>query len=171
MEKLTSFNRYVAEDAYQNYVFNLHKQMMELDNKYFKYTSVDTVLDTIPDKKCKLFVEKPVDDPEEDDTIVPRESPKTLPTGHDVLTRLVHEADYKALDYKGQKAVVQLFSELSDAHDNLSKVAKSISKLGTITSPEQFGFIYESSPSDHLFNLRLQPTYVHPVTSVSHQKD
>ena len=65
-------NRYVVEDAYQNYVFNLHKQMMELDNKYFKYASVDTVLDTIPDKKCKLFVEKPVDDPEADDTIVPR---------------------------------------------------------------------------------------------------
>ena len=114
---------------------------MELDNKYFKYASVDTVLDTIPDKKCKLFVEKPADDPEADDTIVPRESPKILPTGHDVLTKLVHEADHKALDDKGQKVVVQLFSELSDAHDNLSKVAKSISKLGTITSPEQFGFI------------------------------
>ena len=61
--------------------------------------------------------------------------------GHDVLKRLVHEVDHKALDDKGQKVVVQLFSELSDVHDNLSKVAKSISKLGTITSPEQFCFI------------------------------
>ena len=119
--------------------------MMELDNKYFKYASVESVLDTIPDKKFKLFVEKPVDDPEADDTIVPRESPKTLPMGHDVLMRLVHEADHKALDDKGQEVVVQLFSELSDAHDNLSKVAKSISKLGTITSPEQFGFILKLS--------------------------
>ena len=25
MENISSFNRYVAEDAYQNYVFNLHK--------------------------------------------------------------------------------------------------------------------------------------------------
>ena len=141
MEKILSFDRYAVEDAYQNYIFNLHKQIMELDNKYFKYTSVDTVLDTIPDKKCKLFVEKPVDDPEADDTIVPRESPKTLPTGHDVLMRLVHKADHKALDDKGLKVVVQLFSELSDAHDNLSKVAKSKSKLGTITSPEPFGLI------------------------------
>ena len=87
MEKITSFNRYAVEDTYQNYVFNLHKWMMELDNKYFKYASVNTVLDTIPDKKCKLFVEKLVDDPEADDTIVPRESLKTLPTGHNVLTR------------------------------------------------------------------------------------
>ena len=87
---------------------------MENDNKYFKYASVDTVLDTIPNKKCRLFVEKPVNDPEADDTIVPRELPKTLPTGHDILTWLVHE-------------VVQLFSELSDAHDSLPNVAKSIS--------------------------------------------
>ena len=105
MENISCFNRYAAEDAYQNYVFSLHKQMMELDNKYFKYASVDTMLDTIPDKKCKLFVEKLVDDPEADDTIVPRELPKTLPTGH-VLTRLVHEVDHKALDDKGQKVVV-----------------------------------------------------------------
>ena len=55
--------------------------------------------------------------------------------------RLVHEADHKALDDKDQKVVVQLFPELNDAHDNLSKVAKSISKLGKKTSPEQFGFI------------------------------
>ena len=79
MENISSSSRYVVEDAYQNYVFNLHKQMMELDNKYFKYTSVDTVLDAIPDKKCKLFLEKLVDDPEADDTIVPRELPETLP--------------------------------------------------------------------------------------------
>ena len=138
---MCSWKTYAAEDAYQNYVFNLHKRMMELDNKYFKYTSVDTVLDTIPDKKCKLFLEKPVDDPEANDTIVPRDAPKTLPTGHSVLTRLVYEADHKALDDKGQKVVVQLFSELSNTHDNLSKAAKSISKLGKIASPEQFGFI------------------------------
>ena len=147
--------------------------MMDIENKYFKYTSVETVLDTIPDKKCKLFVEKLVDDPEADDTIVPRELPKTLPMGHDILMRLVHEADHKALDDKGQKVVVQLFSELSDAHDSLSKVAKFISKLGTITSPEQFGFILKlaiqpliqlkvpphlCSPSDlHFSSERLNP--------------
>ena len=103
MENISSFNRNASEDAYQNYVFSLHKQMMELDKKYFNYASVDTVLDTIPDKKCKLFLEKLVDDPEADDTIILRELPKTLPTGHDILTRLVHEVDHKELDDKGQK--------------------------------------------------------------------
>ena len=58
MESISSFNRY-AQNAYLIYVFKLHKCMMELDHKYFKYASVDTVLDTIPDKRCKLFVEKP----------------------------------------------------------------------------------------------------------------
>ena len=107
MESISSFNRYAQEDAYPSYVFKLHKQMIELDHKYFKYASIDTVLDTIPDKQCNLFVEKPVDDTE--DTIEHRESPNTLPTGHDVLTRLVHKANHKALDDAGQKVVVELF--------------------------------------------------------------
>ena len=110
---------------------------MELDHKCFKYTSVPTVLDTIPDKWYKLFVEKPADDTE--DTIQQRQSQNTLPTGHNVLTRLVHEASHKALDDTRHK--VELFSQLADAHDNLSKVAKLISKLGQITNPEQFSFV------------------------------
>ena len=139
MESISSFNRYAQEDAYPSYVFRLHKHMMELEHKYFKYASVDTALDTIPDKWCKLFVEKPPDDTE--DTIQQRQSQNTLPTGHNILTRLVHEANHKALDDAGQKVVVQLFSQLSDGHDNLSKVTKSISKLGQITNPEQFSFV------------------------------
>ena len=131
MESISSFNRYAQEDVYPTYVFKLHKRMMELDRKY---ASVDTVLDTIPDKQCKIFVEKPADNTE--DTIQQRQSQNTLPTGHDVLTRLVHEANHKALDDASQKVVVELFSQLSDTHDNLSKVTKSISKLGQITNPE-----------------------------------
>ena len=41
----------------------------------------------------------------------------------------------------GEKVVVELFSQLSDAHDNLPKVTKSISKLGQITNLEQFSFV------------------------------
>ena len=83
METISSFNRYAQEDVYPIYVFKLRKLMMELDHKYFKYASVDTVLDTIPDKSCKIFVEKSADDTE--DTIQQRQSQNTLPTGHDVL--------------------------------------------------------------------------------------
>ena len=99
MESISSFNRYAQEDAYPTYVFKLHKRMMKLDHKYFKYTSVNTVLDTIPDKQCK-----PADDSE--DTIQQRQSQNTLPTGQDILTRLVHEANHKALDDAKQKVVV-----------------------------------------------------------------
>ena len=65
MESISSFDRYAQEDAYPTYVFKLHKCMMELDHKYFKYASVDTVLDTILDKQCKISVEKPADDTED----------------------------------------------------------------------------------------------------------
>ena len=139
MESISSFNRYAQKDMYPTYVFKLHKRMMELDHKYFKCACVDTVLDTIPDKWCKIFVEKPADDTE--DTIQQRQSQNTLPTGHNTLTRLVHEANHKALDDASEKVVVELFSQLSDAHDKLSKVTKSISKLGQITTPEQFSFV------------------------------
>ena len=132
---------------------------MELDHKYFKYASVDTVLDTIPDKQYKIFVEKPNDYTE--DTIQQRQSQNTLPTGHDVLTRLVHEAYHKALDDAGQKLVVELFSQLSDTHDNLSKVAKLISKLGQITTPEQFSFVLKLAMRP-LMQLKIPPQLCSP---------
>ena len=159
MESISSFNRYAQENAYPNYVFKLHKCMMELDHKYFKYTSVDTVLDTIPDKWCKLFVEKPADNTE--DTIQQRQSQNTLPTGHDILTRLVHKANHKALDDARQKVVVELFSQLSDPHDNLSKVTKSISKLGQVTSPEQFSFALKLAMRP-LIQLKIPPHLCSP---------
>ena len=161
MKDITGFNRYTKQDAYPNYVFILQKQLMELDKtkKDFRYASVDTVLDAIPDKMCKPFEEWPVDELE--DIIKHRESPKTLPSGHDVLTRLFHKADHKALNNVGQKVVVQLFSVLSDAHDNLSKVAKSISKLGQITNPEQFSFILKLAVRP-LIQLKIPPHLCSP---------
>ena len=170
MESISSFNRYAQEDAYPTYVFKLQKHMMELDHKYCKYASVDTVLDTIPDKLCKIFVEKPADDTE--DTIQQRQSQNTLPTGHNILTRLVHEANHKALDDASQKVVVELFSQLSDADDNLSKVTKSISKLGQITTPEQFSFVLKLAVRP-LIQLKITPppTYVHPGTCILAKKD
>ena len=157
MESIFSFNRCAQEDAYPTYVFKLHECMMELDHKYFKYASVDTVLDTIPDKWCKLFVEKPADGTE--DTIKQRQTQNTLPTGHDVLTRLVHEANHKALDDARQKVVVELFSQLSDSHNNLSKVAKSISKLRQITNPEQFSFVLKLALRP-LIQLKIPPPHL-----------
>ena len=168
MESISSLNRYAQEDAYPTYVFKLHKRMMELDHKYFKYVSVDTVLDTIPDKPCKIFIEKPADDTE--GTIQQKQSQNTLPTGHNILTRLVHEANHKALDDASKNLVVELFSQLSDAHDNLSKVAKSISKLGQITTPEQFSFVLKLAMRP-LIQLKIPPNYVHLGTCILPKKD
>ena len=172
MESIPNFNRYAQEDVYPTYVFKLHKCMMEFDHKYFKYASVDTVLDTIPDKLCKIFVEKPADDRE--DTIQQKQSENTLPTGHDVLTRLVHETNHKAPNNASQKVVVVLFSQLSDAHDNLSKVAKSISKLGQITTQEQFSFVLKLAVRP-LIQLKIPPpphlcSHVHPGPAFCQRK-
>ena len=77
------------------------------------------------------------------------------------MTRLVHEANHKALDDARQKVVAELFSKLPDAHDNLSKVSKSISKLGQITSPEQFSFVLKLAVKP-LTQLKIPPHLCSP---------
>ena len=154
MESISSFNRYAQEDAYPTYAFKLHKRMMGLHHKYFKYASVDTVLDTIPDKWCKIFVEKPADNTE--DTIQQTITKYPANRTRCINKTFVHEANHKALDDAGQKVVVELFSQLSDTHDNLSKVTKPISKLGQITNPKQFGFVLKLAMRP-LIQLKIPP--------------
>ena len=50
---------------------------------------------------------------------------------------------------------------MSDAHDNLSKVAKLISKLGQITSPEQFSFVLKLAVRP-LIQLKIPPYLCSP---------
>ena len=73
----------------------------------------------------------------------------------------MHEANHKALDDARQKVVVELFSQLSDAHDNLSKVTKSISKLGQITNSEQFSFVLKLAMRP-LMQLKIPPHLCSP---------
>ena len=51
-----------------------------------------------------------------------RKSTDSIPQGHDVLTLMVHQKLHKAIDDKGQKAVVKLLNSLQQAHNNLSNV-------------------------------------------------
>ena len=67
----------------------------------------------------------------------------SIPQGHDVLTLMVHQKLHKAIDNKGQKAVVKLFNNLQQAHDSLSNVAGTIAYLREILDNEQFTFIMQ----------------------------
>ena len=48
-----------------------------------------------------------------------RTATDTTPQGHDALTRMVQQKQFKALDNKSQAAIVKLFSHLQLVHDNM----------------------------------------------------
>ena len=56
MEDIQGYNHYKAQAVYKQYIFDFHKRLVELDSTYFKNANMETVLDTIPDKLCKLYV-------------------------------------------------------------------------------------------------------------------
>ena len=83
---------------------------------------MDTVLDLAVDKNCKAYPEEP----NEKNPVEKCPSTDAIPTGHNVLQHFIQEPDHQALDNAGQKAVVELFTNLQEAHDNLSKITGSI---------------------------------------------
>ena len=95
----------------------------------------------VNDKICKAFTAQPRDDAPP--AIEVRKSTDRVPQGHNMLMLMVHQQLHKAIDDKGQKAVVKLFNSLQLAHDNLSNVAGSISHLREILDNEQFNFIMQ----------------------------
>ena len=161
MTHIHSFNRYEKLAAYQNFMFNLDKQLKELDKTYFEKSSVDAVLDLVCDKTCKLFVEKPLIQPEEQQNIKKRQSEDNIPTTEEVLSRMVSSEGFKPLDDTGKAAVVELFANLQSAHDSLANVVGSIVDLAKVSNPDQFSFILSLTICP-LIQLKLPPELCTP---------
>ena len=53
------FNPYAHQDAYKNFLHNLSQLLSKLDSAYFTKMDTEVVLDTIPDKECAAFLERP----------------------------------------------------------------------------------------------------------------
>ena len=136
MIDINGYDQYKQEDAYPEFVRKYVKELKTLDDS-FKDANTKTVLDIIDDKLCN-YIRKPTPDPK---AIKIRTSKENLPSGHHTLQQLVHEQPFPALDDAGQAAVVQLFADLQFAHEYSAKVAKSVAKLGAVTTPSQFNFI------------------------------
>ena len=160
MTHIKSFNCYEKLAAYQDFIFNLCKRLKELDKNYFENSSISTVLDLVRDKTCKPFVKKLPNVPD-DQQIEKRQLEDNIPTGQDVLSKMVQPEGFKALDVVGKSAIVKLFSNLQSAHNSLANVASSIMDLGKVSSPHQF--IYILSLVIHpLIQLKLPPELFAP---------
>ena len=155
MIDINGYDRYKQEDTYPEFVRKYVNELKTLDD-YFKDASTTTILDIIDDKLCN-YIRKPTPDPK---AIKIRTSKENIPSGHHTLQQLAHEQPSPALDDAGQAAVVQLFADLQFAHEYSAKVAKSVAKIGTVSTPSQFNFImkravcpliYLSSPANWNF--------------------
>ena len=98
------------------------------------------VLKLVDDKLCKAYHNRLREG--EANAIEVRTATDTIPQGHDALTRMAQQKQFKALDDKSQ-AAVKLFSHLQLVNDNMALVAGQIAKLGEILEPEQFAFIMQ----------------------------
>ena len=74
----------------------------------------EVVLDTIPDKECAAFLERPE---ETADKVQQCVSSDSIPTGPEVTSKMCLQGNIQTFDKKGQEAVTKLFGHLQDAHN------------------------------------------------------
>ena len=77
----------------------------------------EVVLDTIPDKECASFLERPE---ETADKVQQHVSSDSIPTGPEVTSKSCLQGNIQAFDKKGQEAITKLFGHLQDAHNHMA---------------------------------------------------
>ena len=130
------FNRYKRQDAYKNFLHTLSQLLSKLDSAYFTNMDTEVVLDTIPDKECAAFLERPE---ETADKVQQCVSSDSIPTGPKVTSKMHLEGNIQTFDKKGQEAITKLFGHLQDAHNHMSQVAQAVVDLSARCYCSQFG--------------------------------
>ena len=113
----------------------------------------EVVLDTIPDKECAAFLERPE---ETADKVQQRVSSDSIPTGPEVTSKMCLQENIQALYKKGQEAVTKLFGHLQDAHNHMAQVAQAVVDLSKVSSPEQFTFVLQLAVRP-IIQLKIPP--------------
>ena len=152
VSNICGFNRYAHEDAYQNFLHTLSQLLSKLDSAYFTNMDIEVVLDTIPDKQCAAFLERPE---ETADKVQQRVSSDSIPTGPEVTSKMRIE-NIKSFNKKGQEAITTLFGHLQDAHNHMAQVAQAVVQLSKVSSPEQFTFVLKLAVRP-IIQLKIPP--------------
>ena len=130
VNNLSGFNRHALQDNHMNFIHELHQALVKLNSTYFSNADQKLGLKLVYDKLCKAYPNKPREG-ETTNTEV-RTATDKIPQGHDALTKMAHQKEFKALDDKEQAAIIKLFSHLQLVHDNMALVTGQIAKLGEI---------------------------------------
>ena len=149
---IRGFNRYAQQDAYKNFLHTLSQLLLKLNSAYFTNIDTEVVLDTIPDKECAAFLERP----EEIDKVQQHVSSDSIPTGPEVTSKMHLQGNIQAFDKKGQEAITKLFGHLQDAHNHMAQVAQAVVDLSKVSSPEQFTFVLQLAVRP-IIQLKIPP--------------
>ena len=79
-----------------NFIHDLHCALVKLDSTYFSDADPKLVLKLVDDKLCKAYCNRPIEG--EATAIEVRATTDTIPQGHDALTRMAQQKQFKALD-------------------------------------------------------------------------
>ena len=113
----------------------------------------EVVLDTISDKECATFLERPE---ETVDKVQQRVYSDSIPTGPEVTSKMCLQGNIQAFDKKGQEAITKLFGHLQDAHNHMAQVAQAVVDLSKASSPEQFTFFLQLAVRP-IIQLKIPP--------------
>ena len=153
VNNIRGFNRYKRQDAYKTFLHTLSPLLSKLDSAYFTNMDTEVVLDTIPDKECAAFLERPE---ETADKVQQRVSSDSIPTGPKVTSKMHLEGNIQTFDKKGQEAITKLFGHLQDAHNHMAQVAQAVVNLSKVSSPEQFTFVLQLAVRP-IIQLKIPP--------------
>ena len=147
------FNHYAQQDAYKNFLHTLSQLLSKLDSAYFTKMDTEVVFDTIPDKECAAYLERPE---ETADKVQQHVSSDSIPTGPKVTSKMCLEGNIQTFDKKGQEAITKLFGHLQDAHNHMAQVAQAVVNLSKVSSPEQFTFVLQLAVRP-IIQLKIPP--------------
>ena len=147
------FNHYARQDAYKNFLHTLSQLLSKLDSAYFTNMDTEVVLDTIPDKECAIFLERPE---ETADKVQQCVSSDSIPTGPKVTSKMHLQGNIQAFDKKGQEAITKLFGHLQDTHNHMAQLAQAVVNLSKVSSPEQFTFVLQLAVRP-IIQLKIPP--------------
>ena len=167
VDNLSGFNRHTLQGNYMNFMHELHRALIKLDSTYFGDANPKLVLKLVDDKLCKAYCNRSKED--EATPIEVRTAPDTIPQGHDALSRMAQQKQFKALDDKKQAAIIKLFSHLQLVHDNMALVTGQIAMLGEILELEQFAFLMQMAIRP-LVQLKI-PGHLCSPADVSFEKE
>ena len=150
---ICGFNPYACQDVYKNFLHTLSQLLSKLDSAYFTKMDTEVVFDTIPDKECAAFLERPE---ETADKVQQHVSSDSIPTGPEVTSKMRLHENITSFDKAGQQAVTHLFSHLQDAHNHMAQVAQAVVQLSKVFSPKQFTFVLKLAVRP-IIQLKIHP--------------